>query len=392
MKDINLTMEEQKRIAVIGKVFRGELTMSKAAEVLAVSERQTYRIKARIRSKGASGAAHGNRGRECPWKEKKEVCEKVVKLYRAKYRGFNDTHFNEKLKEMEGVNLSREKVRQILRRAGIATIRQRRGRKYRSRRNRKELYGMMLQVDGSPHNWLEGRGDRLCLVGAIDDATSKVLAAFFEEVETSAAYFNLFEAIFRREGLPMSVYADRHSIFYTDREMTIEEQLANKRPVTQVGRALRDLGVTLIPAGSPQAKGRIERLWGTFQDRLVSELRLAGARNKYEAQQVLNRYLPEYNRRFSIPAKQTDSAWRSLPETVNLKQTLCFKMTRFVANDNTISIKNEILQIPKGSPARSFARKKVDINVFPDGSLEIYLLNTRIARFENMKIQMEDVA
>ncbi len=151
---------------------------------------------------------------------------------------------------------------------------------------------MMVEIDGSPHDWLEGRGPYLCLVGAIDDATSKVPAAFFEEQETSWAYLRLFLEMGKRQGLALSAYADRHSIFWTDREPTVEEQLAGKLPRTQVGRALEELAITLIPAGSPQAKGRIERLWGTFQDRLVSELRLAGAKTKEEAQAVLWKSFP----------------------------------------------------------------------------------------------------
>ena len=161
---------------------------------------------------------------------------------------------------------------------------------------------MMLQVDGSPHDWLEGRGPELTLVGAIDDATSQVPGALFVEAETSWAYLKLFLGAFKKKGLPQSVYSDRHKIFFTDREPTIEEQLKAKRPRTQVGRALEELGITLIPAGSPQAKGRIERLWGTFQDRLVSELRLEGAKSKAEAQAVLDRYLPRHNRRFAKSA------------------------------------------------------------------------------------------
>ena len=156
----------------------------------------------------------------------------------------------------------------------------------------------MLQVDGSPHEWLEGRGAGLTLVGAIDDATSQVPGALFVEAETSWAYLKLLLGVFKKKGLAHSVYSDRHKIFFTDREPTIEEQLADKLPRTQVARALEELGITLIPAGSPQAKGRIERLWGTFQDRLVSELRLQGAKSKAEAQAVLDRYLPQHNRRF----------------------------------------------------------------------------------------------
>lgn len=148
------------------------------------------------------------------------------------------------------------------------------------------------------------------MIGAIDDATSKVPKAFFEQNETSFAYFRLFSSVFKQKGLPQSVYADRHSIFWTEREPTTEEQLAGNQPRTQVGRALEELGVTLIPAGSPQAKGRIERLWGTFQDRLVSELRLAGAKTKEQAQAVLERLLPHYNRKFAKAAAQAKPAWR----------------------------------------------------------------------------------
>ena len=214
------------------------------------------------------------------------------RLAKGKYRGFNDRHLTEKLVEQEKLEISREKVRQILRCAGIASPRKRRGNKHRSRRERKAAEGMMLQVDGSPHDWLEGRGPSLCLIGAIDDATGKVVGAMFVEAESTWGYFRLFSEIFNKHGLPQSVYADRHSVFWTDREPTIEEQLNNQRPTTEVGRGLEELGVTLIPAGSPQAKGRIERLWGTFQDRLVSELRRARAKTPSQAQVVLERYLP----------------------------------------------------------------------------------------------------
>lgn len=282
---IVLTMKEQKRVGVIQRVFRREMTMAEAALVLGVTERQSYRIKARIREEGVKGVVHGNRGRRCGWKLSQKTERKIVELARGKYGGFNDHHLTEKLEE-EGIGLSREKVRRVLRAQGIHSPRKRRAPKHRSRRERREAEGMMVQIDGSPHDWLEGRGPYLCLVGAIDDATSKVAAAFFEEQETSAAYFRLFLEMGKTQGLPISAYADRHSIFFTEREPTIQEELSGKRPKTQVGRALEELGVTLIAAGSPQAKGRIERLWGTFQDRLVSELRLVGAKTKEQAQAV----------------------------------------------------------------------------------------------------------
>lgn len=239
----------------------------------------------------------------------------------------------------------------------------------------------MLQVDGSPHDWLEGRGPRLCLIGAIDDATGKVSGAFFAQAESSWAYLRLFSEIFKRHGLPQSIYSDRHSVFWTDRQPTVEEQLINKRPVTEVGRALEEVGVTLILAGSPQAKGRIERLWGTFQDRLVSELRLAKAKTLEQAQAVLDRYLPEHNRKFSRPA-QAKPAWRKA-SVQQIEQALCFKEQRTVANDNTVTFDGIIFQIPKKSPYRSYVHKRIDVHVGLDGSVEFFYKKEKIATFDS---------
>src|SRR5215468_7658468 len=378
-----LTMKEEKRLGVIQRVFRGELTVVEAALVLGVSERQCYRIKARVTKVGAKGVVHGNRGRPCKRKIKEKTVKRIVELARGKYQDFNDHHLSEKLWSEEKIGLSREKLRQLLRAHGIASPRKRRGIKHRSRRERRAAEGMMLQVDGSPHDWLEGRGPRLCLIGAIDDATGKVVGAFFEEAESSWAYFKLFSEIFKQHGLPQTVYSDRHSVFWTDREPTVEEQLINKRPTTEVGRALDELGVTLILAGSPQAKGRIERLWGTFQDRLVSELRLAKAKTLEQAQAVLDRYLPEHNRRFSKPA-QAQPAWRKT-SAQQIDQALCFKEKRTVANDHTVTFDGVIFQIPKKSPHRSYANKRIDVRVLLDGAVEFFYKTEKIAAFDSKK-------
>lgn len=354
--------------------------MAEAALVLGVTERQSYRIKAKIREEGVRGVLHGNRGRPCGWKVSEKTERKIVELVRGKYRGFNDHHLTEKLEE-EGIRLSRETVRRVLRAQGIHSPRKRRAPKHRSRRVRREAEGMMLQIDGSPHDWLEGRGPRLCLVGGIDDATSTVPAAFFEEHETSAAYLRLFLEIGRAQGLPLSAYADRHSIFWTEREPTLEEELSDQYPKTQVGRALEELGVTLIPAGSPQAKGRIERLWGTFQDRLVSELRLAGAKTKERAQAVLEKFLPQYNRRFSKPAAQALPVWQKV-EVRRLEQSLCFKYQRTVAKDNTVQFSGALFQIPRQSPHRSYANKRIQLHVLLDGSVELFYQGEKITRFD----------
>src|SRR4029434_3141296 len=377
-----LTMKEEKRLEIIQRVFRGELTVVEAGVVIGVSERRCLRIKARVTKRGAKGVVHGNRGRACKRKTKEKEVKRVVELAKGKYLGFNDRHLTEKLAEQEKLEISRETVRQILRSEGIASPRKRRGNKHRSRRERKEAEGMMLQVDGSPHDWLEGRGPSLCLIGAIDDATGKVVGALFVEAESSWGYFRLFSEIFNKHGLPQSIYADRHSIFWTDREPTIEEQLKNQRPTPGGGRGLKGPGVTLILAGSPQAKGRIERLWGTFQDRLVSELRRAQAKTQAQAQTVLERYLPEHNRKFSKPPANAVPAWRKV-SLKQIEQSLCFKQQRTVAKDNTVSFEGSVFQIPKTSPYRSYANKRIDVHVLLDGAVEFFYQKEKIASFDS---------
>jgi transposase len=374
-------MNDEKRLDVIQRVYRSELTVGQAALIMGLSERQCYRVKARVNKAGAKGVVHGNRGRPCQRKLKEKTVKRVLELARGKYQGFNDHHLTEKLKEQEKISLSREKVRRILRAEGIGSPKKRRGLKHRSRRERRPAEGMMLQVDGSPHDWLEGRGPPMCLIGGIDDATSKVIGGFFTQAESSWGYFTLFSDAFGEHGLPHSIYTDCHSVFWTDREPTVEEQLINKKPTTEVGRALDELGVTLILAHSPQAKGRIERLWNTFQDRLVSELRLAKAKTLEQAQAVLERYIPEHNRRFSKPAK-AEPAWRKV-SSLQIERALCFKQQRTVAKDNTITFEATVLQIPKTSPFRSYANRRVEVHVLLDGALEVFYKTEKIAAFDS---------
>jgi transposase len=376
-----LTMQDEKRLDVIQRVFRSELTVVQGALVMGVSERQCYRIKARVGKAGAKGVVHGNRGRSCKRKTKEKTIRRVLELARGKYQGFNDHHLTEKLKEQEQIELSREKVRRILRAEGIVSPKKRRGIKHRSRRERRASEGMMLQVDGSPHDWLQGRGPRLCLIGAIDDATSKVMGAFFVQAESSWAYFKLFCEIFTEHGVSQSIYTDCHSVFWTDREPTLAEQLINRKPTTEVGRGLEELGVTLILAHSPQAKGRIERLWNTFQDRLVSELRLAKAKTVEQATVVLNRYLPVHNRKFAKLAK-AQPAWTKL-SALKIERALCFKQQRTVAKDNTVTFEGTVLQIPKRSPYRSYANKRIDVHVLLDGAVEFFYKTEKIASFDS---------
>ena len=261
-----LTMKDEKRLDVIQRVYRSELTMGQAALIMGLSERQCYRVKARVNQTGAKGVVHGNRGRPCKRKTKEKTVRRILELARGKYQGFNDHHLTEKLKEEQQLELSREQVRRILRAHGIGSPKKRRGLKHRSRRERRTAEGIMLQVDGSPHDWLQGRGPRLCLIGGIDDATSKVTGGLFTQAESSWGYFTLFSNTFGEHGLPHSLYTDCHSVFWTDREPTVEEQLLNKKPTTEVGRALEELGGDFDPgpfaSGQGQNRATVEHFPG----------------------------------------------------------------------------------------------------------------------------------
>ena len=297
----------------------------------------------------------------------------MVELATSTYAGFNRQHLTEKLAEDHGIVLSRSTVHRILATAGVAPVRRRRPARHRQRRDRYPREGMLLQVDGSRHDWLEGRGPYLTLIGGIDDATGLVPWACFREQEDAQGYFQLFREVVRRRGIPMAVYSDQHSIFYsTKKTPTLEEQLTGRRTPTQVGRLLEELGVRWIRARSPQAKGRVERLWGTFQDRLTSELRLAGASTQEQASVVLARYLSRHNRRFTVPPADPTPAWLPWPRGRSLHEVFCFKYQRLVANDNTVRLGAVVMDIPPNRQRISYARCRVDLHQRFDGTLHIF--------------------
>jgi hypothetical protein len=281
----------------------------------------------------------------------------VVRLYREKYQRFNDQHFTEKLAAMEKLVIGRATVQRILRGAGIAAARRHRPPRHRRRRDRKAQAGLMILWDGSRHDWLEGRGPLLCLVGAIDDATSEFLpGAHFVDQECAVAYFRVLEAIIAEKGLPWSSYGDRHSVFRrSDDHWTLEEELRGKQDPTQLGRVLEQLGIERIDALSPQAKGRVERLWCTAQDRLCSELRLANVCSVEDANRVLRRYRLEHNRRFAVKPKLAQPAWRPRPPASTLERALSFRYQATVLNDNTVRLQGMVLDIPPGPRARSYS-------------------------------------
>ena len=235
----------------------------------------------------------------------------------------------------------------------------------------------MLLLDASLHRWLENRGPQLTLLGFLDDATGKVLVAEFFPTEDARGYFRLLHRLLRRFGVPLSFYGDRHSVFVrNDDHWSVEEQLAGRREPTQFGRALEQLGVTYIAAQSPQAKGRIERLWGTFQDRLTSELRLAGANDLHTANRVLRRFLPDHNRRFGRAPRDAQKAWRSAPN--NLEHICCFHHERSVSNDNVVQWDGRRFQIPPQPQRFSFAGAKVQLYESLEGKVSIYYADTKL--------------
>ncbi len=365
-----MTAKEQHRAWVLAKILQGELSMPAGAERLGLSERQLWRLRAAYEQRGPAGLVHGNRGRPSGRRIEAAVRARVVELRRTTYGEVNDTHYQELLAEREGIAMSRESVRAILRAEGIGSPRRRRPAKHRSRRPRLPAEGLLLQLDGSPHPWLEDRGPALSLLGAIDDATGSVVAARFREQEDSAGYLGLLRDVVTTKGLPEAVYRDRHGAFEPpSRRRGGADGSPDAAALSQVGRALVELGIGSIPARSPQAKGRIERLWGTFQDRLVVELRLAGITDLAGANAFLPSFLARHNARFAVPAADPIPAWRPVPATVNLERVFVFKYTRKVAKDHTIHLAGRVLQLPRGTGPTNYAGKRVEVHVRLDGSI-----------------------
>lgn len=377
METYTLSQKELQRVAVISSCVQGNLACARAASLLDLTPRHIKRLKSRLRQGGEAALAHASRGRPSHRRLPQGVRDRVLLLARTTYAGFNDHHLCEKLREREGFSLGRETLRRLLRSAGIGSPRQRRAPTHRQRRLPRAREGEMLLLDASEHRWLQERGPQLTLLGFLDDATRKVLVAEFFPTEDARGYFRLLHRLLRRCGVPLSFYGDRHGIFVrNDDHWSVEEQLAGKREPTQFGRALDQLGVTYIAARSPQAKGRIERLWGTFQDRLTSELRLARASDLAAANQVLRHFLPDYNRRFARAPREATNAWRPAPE--NLDRICCFHHQRSVSNDNVVQWDGRRFQIPPQPHRFSFAGAKVQLCESLDGKVSIYYADTKL--------------
>ncbi|MGA9531472.1 MAG: ISNCY family transposase [Anaerolineales bacterium] len=381
-QEVTLTLKEQKRLHVLNQIEAGEITVEMGAELLGITERHLYRLKASYRERGAQALAHGNRGRPSPRRLPEEIRLEVVKLVRDRYRNFNDHHLTEMLKEHHRIQISRSSVRRLRRDAGLPSPRKRRAPKHRSRRERYPRPGMLLQIDGSDHAWLGDRRPSLTLVAAIDDATGQVPAALFRLQEDAAGYFLLLRAIAESQGLPLAFYADRHSIFRSPKQASVEQQLAGESPRSQFGRLVDELGIELIPSYSPQGRGRIERLFGTFQDRLANELALAEISTLEEANQFLAEFLLRFNASFTQPPAEAESAYLPLPKELDLEALFCFKYSRKVRTDNTISFAGHVLQIPPDRHRGSYARCRVEVRQHMDGHLSAWYQERELVAFE----------
>ena len=369
-----MSQKEFQRVKVIENAADGRLSVREAARLLQLSERQVQRLKRRYQPDSIAWVQHGNRGRPMPWAVSPPQKQLILSLARGKYQGFNDSHLAEKLRDQEDLALSRETVRRILRAAKLASPQKRRPRKYRSRRPPRPRFGMMALTDASRHDWLEGRGPVLTLIGFQDDATGQILAAHFQlEAENTVGYLRALHALIATHGIPLSLYRDRHSIFQrNDAHWTLAEQLAGEQSPTQLGRALDQLGIAQIPAYSPQAKGRIERAWRTCQDRLVSELRLAQATSLPQANAVLARFCADYNQRFARPPADAACDFRRLPRRFDLARCLSLRYQRVVAADHTVSLGALALALPPLPGQRGYAGETVDLSHQLDGTLRVY--------------------
>lgn len=359
---LKMSMKERRRMVVLSEVKAGRMRLVDAAEAMGLSYRQAKRVWRRYAAQGDAGLLHGLRGRPSGRRKAPELREKVLERYRERYADFGPTLAAEHLAK-EGMVLDHETLRRWLKQGGEWRPRRRR-QKHRQWRERKASFGQMLQMDGSEHDWFEGRRGRAVLMVVVDDATNQVLARFFE-AETTRACYDLIEAWIVEHGVPQSLYVDRDSIYRCAREPSVGEQVAGEEARTQFGRAMRELGVELILANSPQAKGRVERMNGVLQDRLVKEMRLAGIKDLEVANEYLEKvYLPEHNRRFRVKAASEGDVHGEKPR--ELEWILSWAETRRVQRDWTVVWEGRWFQIGKEHQGLNLVGQTVEVRRLRD--------------------------
>lgn len=368
---IAMSQEDLKRLSVIHKAVDRRLTQIEAARILALSDRQVRRIITRVSEEGDKGIIHRSRGRPSHNAIELKIRKRVIALCQETYEGFGPTLASEKLFERNKIRVSRETLRQWLKTEGLP-YRSRKKRPHRQWRERKEYYGQMAQMDGSIHDWFEGRGPKCVLMGYNDDATGIPFGRFYAYEGTVPA-LDSFKGYIKKYGIPLTVYLDKHTTYKSTGKPSIEDQLNNIMPLSQFERALKELGVEVIHANSPQAKGRIERLFETFQDRVIKEMRLRGISSIDEANKFLESYLPVYANKFGKAPVKNGDLHRPIPKGVDIDRILCIKTERALHNDFTIVHNKKLYQILDNLRADKLL---VEENI--DGSIAVYYKNTAL--------------
>jgi transposase len=359
-----MSQEQLKRYTVIDKSLSGTFTVGEAAKHLDLSVRQVIRLRKGAKEEGTAALIHKNQGRKPAHATPDKLKQTIIKLKTSdNYKNANFKHFHELIGRLEGIKLSYTTVHSILTGAGIESPKKRRRFKPHRRRKRKAQKGLLIQMDATPHNWFGG-SKKYALHGGIDDATGEVVGLYMTKNECLQGYFETTRQIILNEGIPISIYSDRHAIFLSTKadKLTIEEQLEGKVcNDTQFGRAMKELGVTIIPARSAQAKGRVERLWETLQSRLPVEFKIAGITTIDEANEFLKSYIPLFNKQFTVEPREAESAFRPLSEGIDLDSVLCVKEKRKADNGGVFSFYGKHFKIePKNNqpsvPPQTYVR------------------------------------
>src|SRR5258708_6361128 len=379
METFSMSRKEVPRAGLLKAALVGRITNAKGAGALGLRVRQFRRLKRRFREGGARGLLHALRGRPGNRQLAPQARAQIATLMTTTYAGFNDVHLTEKLREVHALVVSRSSVRTLRRALGRPAKRRRRAPRHRSRRPRKAALGQLAQLDASPFAWFEDRGPAATLHGLIDDATSTPLPLWSRPHEDLHGYVAVLDRTCRTYGLPRELYGDRLNVFArNDPHWTLAEELQGHQDPTHFGRMLQALGIGFIRAHSPQAKGRIERLWGTLQDRLTSELRLRGLRTLEAVNALLPQFLADFTRRFARPPADATPAWRPAPR--DLDQLLSCRYPRTVARDNTVPLGLRWVQIPPGRGGRSYSGCRVEVRELLDGRLLVFYQAALLAR------------
>jgi hypothetical protein len=381
---LTMSMREADRLKVIHEVLAGKLKQGQAGREIKRSRRQVIRLCKRVRQEGHRGIIHGLRGRPSNHQLKPGLLREALALVKVKYEDFGPTFANEKLQKLHGIEISTTALRRGMIEDGIWKAKKPQP-KHRVWRKRRDCVGMLVQLDGSDHEWLEGRGPRCVLIVYIDDATSRILYAEFVHVEDTLTLMRTTKTYLLRYGRPIAYYVDKDSIYKVNRQATIEEELQDLDAITQFTRAMEELNIEVIPANSPQAKGRVERGFLTHQDRLVKELRLASISNIEAANKFLwEVYIPDHNARCTVdPANHTD-AHRPLLKSHRLDEILSLRTERSVFNDFTLRFQNRFFQVLPDQPVRIRPKSKVLVEIRLDGSTHL--------RFKDQYLRFKPIA